>query len=118
MFTAKCRVPGSFARWFACSQASLPAAGLVWTFVLLGGIVFLGSRSVAQIGRADDVPPASANPSAPGTPPGKRPSPPRRPAIVKTPTGVAMPLGRPAEFYFEEGNELFDKGDFVSARMF
>ncbi|QUV85195.1 lipopolysaccharide assembly protein LapB [Chloracidobacterium aggregatum] len=64
------------------------------------------------------MPPASANPSAPGTPPGKRPSPPRRPAIVKTPTGVAMPLGRPAEFYFEEGNELFDKGDFVSARMF
>ncbi|WP_058866530.1 lipopolysaccharide assembly protein LapB [Chloracidobacterium thermophilum] len=118
MFTAKCRVPGSFTRWFACSQASLPAAGLVWTFVLLGGIVFLGSRSVAQIGRTDDVPPASANPSAPGTPPGKRPPPPRRPAIVKTPTGVAMPLGRPAEFYFEEGNELFDKGDFVSARMF
>lgn len=29
-----------------------------------------------------------------------------------------MPLGRTAEFYFEEGNELFQKEDFVSARMF
>ncbi len=119
MFTAKCRVPGSFARWFACSQASLPAAGLVWAFVLLGNVVFLGGSSVAQIGRSDDAPPSSpTNPPPPGTSPGKRPPPPRRPTIVKTPTGVAMPLGRPAEFYFEEGNELFNREDFVSARMF
>jgi tetratricopeptide (TPR) repeat protein len=92
--------------------------GLVWAFVMLGNVVFLDIRSVAQIGRADDPPAAATNPPASGTAPGKRPSPPRRPAIIKTPTGVAMPLGRPAEFYFEEGNELFNKGDFVSARMF
>ncbi len=118
MLTAKCRVSGSFARWFACSQASRPTTGLIWAFVLLGNGVFLGSSSVAQIGRSDDLPPAVTNPPPPGTAPGKRPPPPRRPTIVKTPTGVAMPLGRAAEFYFEEGNELFNKEDFVSARMF
>ncbi|MGQ9896167.1 MAG: tetratricopeptide repeat protein [Acidobacteriota bacterium] len=116
MFTTKCCSPGGFARWFVSLQTILPTVSLVWVLFLLGDVVLLGSRSVAQIGRSDDTPPASPNPS--GTPPGKRSPPPRRPAIVKTPTGVVMPLGRSAEFYFEEGSELFNKEDFVSARMF
>ncbi len=75
-----------------------------------------------QIGRRDEPPPASppANTNAPppGSPPGKRTVPPPRPKVIKTPTGIALPLGRSPEFYFEEGNELFNKADFESAKMF
>lgn len=85
---------------------------------LVGLACALAGAAAAQIGRRDEPPP-SAPPSPPpgNTPSGKR-TPPPRPKIIKTPTGVAMPLGRPAEFYFEEGNELFGKEDFASAKMF
>ncbi len=77
--------------------------------------------ALAQIGRSDaPAPPPAAPPAPPAGAPasGKRAAPPPRPKIVKTPSGVSMPLGRSAEFYLEEGNELFGKEDFVSAKMF
>lgn len=119
MFTAKQRVVGSFAKRLAFFHAlSYLATGLTWGTVLVGSILFTSNSGLAQIGRSDNIPTAPANPTPSGTAPSKRPTPPRRPPVVKTPTGVVMPLGRTAEFYFAEGNELFNKEDFVSARMF
>ncbi|MFQ3583270.1 MAG: tetratricopeptide repeat protein [Chloracidobacterium sp.] len=87
----------------------------------LGLLLPTQSIVVAQIGRSDTpppTPPPTTTPSPAGTPPGKPRPTPSPPRFIKTPSGVMMPLGRSAEFYFEEGNELFNKEDFVSARMF
>ncbi|OYT72141.1 MAG: hypothetical protein CFK52_05660 [Chloracidobacterium sp. CP2_5A] len=104
--------PRGCAGWALPSQLAclFRAGALGAAFMTAGGL------AIAQIGRSDAPPPPAAPPSAPAS--GKRTAPPPRPKMVKTPSGVSMPLGRSAEFYLEEGNELFGKEDFVSAKMF